>query len=402
MRISSAWFILGIGAVVLGAQGCAAPPPEVEAQGATTSNVEGGEDTCGAAAGQARAKATFDRTTSCAIDAATAGVGEKLELAGKILGDTKTIATQVRALAGAIQVKDLNTARAVMCVRAIGGYAVDNATKEAMTAAAVGLDAAELDAIYETAASGVSAGVTDVFKAYGDVEKDGSVANIVAFITAMAGSLTNVAQFATSCGTILQPIASGISIPSLAKYSSALANIGTIGSIINCSSAVVQNAVDVGTELYCLGQDYQRIAEQTAAIRRATDELCSSFGDYTQNLAMLPIVESGQDKAVCADVVRHWGFCVADAKRAGFFGETALSCDECKLVCNGYVNGAGDHAYLEPVLAGAYSKTGGADRNAVQRMVSAAGTCVYGTPDYVQPCINTCLGRNANNDCRAN
>ncbi|MBX3230066.1 MAG: hypothetical protein KIT84_25470 [Labilithrix sp.] len=388
--------------VGLAAQGCAAPAiEEEEEQGEAASYVEDGdEDVCGVQASQARAKATFDRTTSCAIDAATAGVGAKLKLAGKILGDTKTIAAQVTKLAGKIQVKDVNTARAVMCVRTVGGYAVGAATKDVFTAAAVGLTPAEIDVLYSNVTSQITLGLSSTFKAYYAFEENGSAENLVKFITALTGNFKNVASFVNSCSTVLGPLGA-TTIPSIAKYSSQLSTLGTIGSIASCTTTVIANAVDVGTELYCLGKDYERIAEQTAAIRRGTDKLCSAFGTYTQNPALRPIVQSGQDKAVCADIVRHWGFCVADAKRDGFFGQKALSCDECKSVCNGYVNGAGKNAYLEPVLAGAYSKTGGAKRQDVQNLVMEAGTCVYGTADDMQPCINTCLGRNANSECSA-
>jgi len=400
MRIVHLVLALGVTSTVA----CAAPAIEMEDEGATTSNIEEtATDMCGVAAGEARAKATFERTTSCALDAATAGVGEKLKLAGKIMGDTKTIVTQVKRIAAGLKVTNLNTARGVMCARAIGGYAVDAATKDAFTAAAVGLTPAEIDTLYDTAAGGVTLGITDTFKAYNDVAEKGSVESIVAFITAMASQITTVGTFVTNCGTILQPLASGgLSIPSLGKYSSALGNLGTIGSIINCSRALINNTIDVGTELYCLGQDYERIAQQTAAIRRQTDALCSSFPTLTQNAAIRPIVQSGQDKEVCAEVVRKWGFCVADSKKAGtLWGTNPLTCDECRTVCNGYVNAAGANAYLEPVLADAYARTGGASRQAVQNLVMEAGSCVSGTADDQQPCINTCLGRNANTECPA-
>lgn len=405
MRITFSLFVaLGFVSIGLISQGCAAPTPEeTEARGETVSNVEAARpaDICGVAASQARAKATFERTTSCALDAATAGVGDKLKLAGEVMGDIKTMGVAVRRIAATLKVTNLNTAKAVMCVRSLGGYGVDAATKEYFTALAVGLDAAEVDSLYDNAAGFVTVGVSDIFKAYGEVEKNPTAANITSFLTSLSGSFATVAGFVTSCATVFQPIASGVAIPTLGKYSARFASIGAIGSIINCSSTLIQNSVDVGTELFCLGEDYKRIAEQTAAIRRATDRLCSSFATYTANPATRPIVQSGQDKAMCAEIVRHWGYCVADAKRDGFFGEKALTCDECRTVCNGYVNSAGANAYLEPVLAGAYSKTGGAKRQDVQNLVMEAGTCVYGTPDDKQPCINTCLGRNANTECAA-
>ena len=95
--------------------------------------------------------------------------------------------------------------------------------------------------------------------------------------------------------------------------------------------------------------------------------------------------------------MHHWGSCVYDAHRDGWLGSTQLSCDECRTVCGGYVNGAGPNAYLQPVLDGAYANSG-ADQEAARNLVMAANMCALQiTTDGIQPCINFCRGQVA--DC---
>lgn len=390
------------------AVGCTAPAGPTESKGETSSHIEDTEgtearDTCGVAASQARAKATFDRTTSCAIDAATAGFGEKVELAGKVFGDVKRVAETVRRVAGALTVTNLSTARAIMCVRAVGGYAIDESTKTALTAASVGLTDAEIDTLWGQVASMFTAGTADTFASLNAAVEQPSAEKLLVFLTKIVQNVATVGNFVNTCGSVLAEFGT-VSLPSIARYSTALANIGTVAAIVNCSTTVIANAVDVGTELYCLGQDYKRIREQQVALQNANDDRCAAFAGYVTNPALRPILESGgnasdERKDACYQVIHHWGSCVYDAHRSGILGQKKLSCDECARVCTAYVNSAGDNAYLQPVIDGAMSRTGAGDPVAVRNLVMAAGTCAAQIlpNDGIQPCINFCRGQTA--DC---
>lgn len=393
---------LGLSLVI----GCATPPA-LEQQGETSSHIDEGDatpaDVCGVQASQARAKATFERTTSCAIDAATAGFGEKLELAGKVFGDVKRVAETVKRVAGAMKVTNLSTARAVMCARAVGGYAIDESTKTALTAASVGLTGAEIDTLWGQVASMFTAGTADTFAAFNAASSDPSVEKLVSFLTKMVQNVATVGNFVNTCGSVLAEFGT-VSLPSIARYSTALANIGTVAAIVNCSTALIANSVDVGTELYCLGQDYKRIREQQVSLQNANDDRCAAFADYVTNPALRPILESGgnssdERKDACYQVMHHWGSCVYDAHRSGTFGSTRLSCDECARVCTAYVNSAGPNAYLQPVIDDAMGRTGANDASAVRALVMSAGTCAAQIMpnDGIKPCINFCRGQTA--DC---
>ena len=105
---------------------------------------------------------------------------------------------------------------------------------------------------------------------------------------------------------------------------------------------------------------------------------CEDFQSFVQDPAMLPLVSAsgGTSEArqtACYQVIHHWGSCLFEAKRSGLFGSTSLSCGECARVCTGYVNSAGDNAYLGPVLGGAYGTTGADDRS-VRTLVHRAAT----------------------------
>jgi hypothetical protein len=404
---------LGLALVV----GCATPP-SAETTETSSSHIEGGDsaagtttdpdaapspDVCGTQASQARAKATFDRTTSCALNAATAGFGEKVELAGRIFGDVKQVAAVIKRVAGALNVTNLSTARAVMCVRVVGGYAISKATRATLTAGWVGLTDGDIDTLFDQATSTFTLGASGTFAAFNAMSDAPSVENLVNFLAAMVGNVATVANFVNTCGSVLAEFGT-VSLPSIAKYSSALSTLGTVTAIAQCGAAVIENAVDVGTELYCLAQDYKHIAEQEATLQNMNDDRCEAFAEYVQNPALRPILESGGDTSedrtnACYQVMHHWGSCVYNAKRSGLFGDTALTCDECARVCTAYVNGAGDNAYLQPVIDGAMDHTNANDPVAVRSLVMAAGTCMaqVAPNDGIQPCINFCRGQVA--DC---
>jgi hypothetical protein len=397
---------LGLSLIV----GCAAPPSVVEEKGESSSHIEGADadaapsaDTCSAQASQARAKATFERTTSCAIDAATAGFGEKIELAGRIFGDVKQVTAIIKRVAGALQVTNLSSARAYMCVRAVGGYAIDESTKTALTAASVGLTDAEVNTLWDQISSMFTVGTSDTFAAFNAAADDPSAEKLISALTKMVQNVANVANFVNTCGSVLAEFGT-VSLPSIAKYSTALANIGTVASIVNCSMTLINNSIDVGTELYCLGQDYKRIREQQVALQNANDDRCAAFADYVTNPALRPMLDQGgntseERTSACYQVMHHWGSCVYNAHRDGILGSTALSCDECQRICTAYVNGAGPNAYLQPVIDGAMDRTGANDPVAVRGLVMAAGTCMaqVAPNDGIKPCVNFCRGQVA--DC---
>lgn len=388
------------GLAVIGLVGCSsAAATNAEQQSAAESHIDG--DTCSVAAGQARLKATFDRTSSCAISAVSAGFGEKFKLAGEALSDTKKIATVIRSFASAIKVTDVSTARAIMCVRAVGGYADDQTAKDVITAAAVGLSAKEVDDLVDAVADTSTIGVTGAFSSMNKAIANPTVDNIVDFLGKFAGNVADIARLVSQCEPVLEPFGE-VALPDVAAYGTQLAQVGVIASIAQCGVTVIENAVDVGTELACYAQDLDRLAQQSADLQAANDDRCAAFADYAQAPALLPVLQSTGDtsdarKASCYQVMHHWGSCVYDAHRDGTFGSTALTCDECKTVCYGFVNGAGANAYLEPVLDSAYGNTG-ADRQAAQNLVMAANMCATQIlADGVQPCVNFCRGQVA--DC---
>ena len=393
-------YLLGIGLGLVALVGCASAPVERSVAAASAEDAPASAD-CGGAAGQARLKATFDRTSTCALSAVTAGFGDEFKVAGQALSDTKRIASVIRGFAAAIQVTDVSTARAIMCVRAVGGYADDQSVKDILTAAAVGLDAKTIDDLVDAVSDTFSVGVAGTFSSMNKAVANPTVDNVVAFLTAFANNVADVATLVNACEPLLEPFGA-VSLPSVADYGAKLAQVGVIASIAQCGVTVIENAVDVGSELACYAQDLDNLAQQNADLQSSNDDRCAAFADYAQDPALLPILQSGGDgsdarKASCYQVMHHWGSCVYDAHRDGTFGSTALTCDECRTVCGGYVNGAGPNAYLQPVLDGAYANSG-ADTQTAQNLVMAASTCAAQVlPDGIQPCINFCRGQVA--DC---
>ena len=397
------WFAV-LGFVTLFVAGCSAPPSELS--GASSSSVteraaSGAEapegDGCDPASGQARLTATFNRTADCAADAVSAGLADKVKLAGQSVKDTKRIVDVIKSFAGKIRVTNVSSARAIMCVRTVSDYTTSESAKAAIKAAAVGLSDQELDELWLQVAGSFSVGVSDVFVALRKVDGDPSLENLVDFLGKLAGSIGNVGQLVTTCGSVLAEYGA-VSLPSIAGYAERFGQIGVVASIAKCGFAVVGNAIDVGKELSCYAKDLERLKEQYATLQRMNDARCESFQSFVTDPALLPLLRasgtSDARRTACYQVIHHWGSCVYDAHRSGTFGSTKLSCDECARVCTGYVNKAGANAYLQPVLDGAYADSG-ADADAVRRLVFQASlTC--GTdvqPDGLQPCINFCRGQ---------
>ena len=349
------------------------------------------------ASGQARLSATFNRTADCAADAVSAGLADKVKLAGQSVKDTKKIVDVIKGFAGKIGVTNVSSARAIMCVRTVSDYTTAESAKAAIKAAAVGLSDQEIDELWLQVAGSFSVGVSDVFVALRKVDGDPSLENLVDFLGKLAGSIGNVGQLVTTCGSVLAEYGA-VSLPSIAGYAERFGQDGVVASIAKCGFAVVGNAIDVGKELSCYAKDLERLKEQYATLQRMNDARCEGFQSFVTDPALLPLLQasgtSDARRTACYQVIHHWGSCVYDAHRSGTFGSTKLSCDECARVCTGYVNGAGANAYLQPVLDGAFAASG-ADADAVKRLVfQAALTC--GTdvqPDGLQPCINFCRGQ---------
>lgn len=397
---------LGTVTVFVFAAGCSAAPDE--ASGSTTSPVTESDgpaspaaadgDGCDPASGQARLKATFDRTVDCATDAVSAGLADKVKLAGESVKDTKRIVDVIKGFAGKIGVTNVSSARAIMCVRAVSEYTTEETAKNAIKAAAVGLTDGEVDEIWASVRGSFTLGVSEVFDAMRKVEAEPTLENLVDFLTTFAGNISTVGELVTTCGSVLAEYGA-VSLPSIAGYAERFGQIGVAASIAKCGFAVVGNAVDVGKELSCYAQDLEQLKEQFATLQRLNDARCANFATFVSDPALLPLLRasgntSDERRSACYQVIHHWGSCVYDAHRSGTFGSTALSCDECARVCTGYVNGAGDNAYLQPVLDGAYAGTG-ADATDVQRLVfQASQTCGSDVqPDGLQPCINFCRGQ---------
>ena len=397
---------LGFVTVFVLAAGCSAAPDE--ASGSTTSPVtesaapagpasaEG--DGCDPASGQARLKATFDRTVDCATDAVSAGLADKVKLAGESVKDTKRIVDVIKGFAGKIGVTNISSARAIMCVRTVSEHTTEETAKNAIKAAAVGLSDGEVDEIWSSVRGSLTLGVSEVFEAMRKVEADPSLENLVDFLTKFAGNISAVGELVTTCGSVLAEYGA-VSLPSIAGYAERFGQLGVVASIAKCGFAVVGNAIDVGKELSCYAKDLEHLKEQFATLQRLNDARCANFQTFVEDPALLPLLRasgntSDERRSACYQVIHHWGSCVYDAHRDGTFGSTALSCDECARVCTGYVNGAGANAYLQPVLDGAYAGTG-ADATDVQRLVfQAAQTCGSDVqPDGLQPCINFCRGQ---------
>lgn len=393
--------LLGVvGVVGVVTVGCSAPPSELS--GASSSSISektaaAAGDACDPAAGAARLKATFDRTADCAADAVSAGLADKVKLAGQSVKDTKKIVDVIKSFAGKIGVTNLSSARAIMCVRTVTDYATGESAKAAFKAAAVGLSDQEIEELWVQVGGSFSVGVSDVFLSLAKADADPSLENLVDFLGKLASSFANVAQMVTTCGSVLAEYGT-VSLPSIAAYAERFGQIGVAASIAKCGFAVVGNAVDVATELSCYAKDLERLKQQFATLQSMNDARCESFQSIVADPAVLPLLRasgtSDARRSACYQVIHHWGSCVYDARRSGTFGSTKLSCDECARVCTGYVNGAGTNAYLQPVLDGAAARSG-ADADAVRRMVfQAAQTC--GTdvqPDGLQPCINFCRGQ---------
>jgi hypothetical protein len=375
--------------------GCASAPEELSGSSAAPETPE--SDGCDPAAGRARLQATFDRTVDCAADAVSAGLADKVRLAGRSVKDTKKIVDVIKGFAGKFGVTNISSARAILCVRSVSGYTTKAAAKAAIRGAAVGLSVQESDALWDQLEASFSLGASSVFEALKEVDANPSIENLVAFLTAFAGNISSVGGFVTTCGSVLAEYGA-LSLPSIVGYAARFSQIGVGASIAKCGYAVVGNALDVGKELSCLGQDLERLREQYATLQRMNDARCETFQTFVQDPALFALLSaSGSSdgrRTACYQVIHHWGSCVYDAHRSGVFGSTALSCAECARVCTGYVNGAGANAYLQPVLDGAYASSG-ANADAVRRLVHQASlTC--GTdvqPDGLQPCINFCRGQ---------
>lgn len=399
-------FGLSVVTVFVLAAGCSTAPDE--SSGSTTSPVTesaapgaaapAAGDGCDPASGQARLKATFDRTVDCATDAVSAGLADKVKLAGESVKDTKRIVDVIKGFAGKIGVTNISSARAIMCVRAVSDYTTEETAKNAIKAAAVGLSDAEVDDLWASVRGSFTLGVSEVFAKMRKVEADPTLENLVDFLTTFAGNISTMGELVTTCGSVLAEYGA-VSLPSIAGYAERFGQLGVVASIAKCGFAVVGNAIDVGKELACYAQDLEHLKEQFATLQRLNDARCQNFTSFVSDPALLPLLRasgntSDERRSACYQVIHHWGSCVYDAHRAGTFGSTALSCDECARVCTGYVNGAGANAYLQPVLDGAYAASG-AGATDVQRLVfQAAQTCGRDVqPDGLTPCINFCRGQ---------
>jgi hypothetical protein len=385
------------------AAGCSNAPDE--ASGSTTSPVTesavpaaAASDGCDPASGQARLKATFDRTVDCATDAVSAGLADKVKLAGESVKDTKRIVDVIKGFAGKIGVTNISSARAIMCVRAVSDYTTEETAKNAIKAAAVGLSDAEVDDLWASVRGSFTLGVSEVFAKMRKVDADPTLENLVDFLTTFAGNISTMGELVTTCGSVLAEYGA-VSLPSIAAYAERFGQLGVVASIAKCGFAVVGNAIDVGKELSCYGQDLQHLKEQFATLQRLNDARCESFQTFVSDAALLPLLRasgntSDERRSACYQVIHHWGSCVYGAHRDGNLGSTPLSCDECARVCTGFVNGAGANAYLQPVLDGAYAASG-ADATDVRRLVfQAAQTCGSDVqPDGLKPCINFCRGQ---------
>ncbi|MFO0741901.1 MAG: hypothetical protein U0270_38750 [Labilithrix sp.] len=394
--------LLGIGIVTV--VGCAAPEGVTEARGDSESHIEEGStagDGCDVAAGQERAKAVLERTTSCALDAATAGLGSKFELAAKAFGDTKDLVQKVRAFKKLVKVTDLSSARAAMCLAAVGEYAADAAVEDILTSLAVGLSAAEISDLADSVKGQFSLGLTDTFTSFNEMTASPSAETITSFLTQLASNGTEIADFVNVCGSALAPFGT-VAIPNIARYSKIFETAGTITSIIDCGATVIFNARDVYKEWTCYAADLKRLEQQSKQLQSANDDRCAAFASYVQDPIMSAVIGANGDRSdarvdACYAVVHHWGSCVYDAKRSGILGQTKLSCDECAKVCEGYVNDAGDNAYLRPVIDGGFSRAG-ATRQQMQKLVMDANSCAREIlADGNQACINFCRGQVA--DC---
>jgi hypothetical protein len=157
--------------------------------------------------------------------------------------------------------------------------------------------------------------------------------------------------------------------------------------------AVIGNTVDVATELACYAQDLERLKEQFATLQAAHDARCEGLGDWAASEATRPLLRSPgtseQRSAACYQVIHRFGSCVYKASN-----ERTRSCAECTRLCAGYVNPAGDNAYLAPALNAAFDRAGG-DTAEVGRMVrDAANYCGRDVlVDGLRPCINFCRGQ---------
>ena len=390
--------------------GCAIAPDEPSAS--STSRVTEGQpapaadppaesDGCDPAAGKARLAATFERTVDCASDAVSAGLADKVKLAGKTVKDTKRIVDVIKSFAGRIGVTNISSARAIMCVRVVTDYTTEETAKNAIKAAAVGLTDGQIEEIWGSVRGSFSLGVSEVFVAMRKVDADPTLENLVDFLTSFAGSIGTIGEMVTTCGSVLAEYGA-VSLPSIAGYAERFAQLGVIASIAKCSFAAVGNAIDLGKELSCLAADLERIKQQYIVLQGMNTARCEDFQSFVRDPAMLPLVSASGNTSearqiACYQVVHHWGSCLFDAKRSGLFGSTSLSCAECARVCTGYVNSGGANAYLGPVLDGAYNTTG-ADNASVRRLVHQAGL-MCGTDvlvDGLQPCINFCRGQVSN------
>ena len=387
-----------LGLVVATSVACSAAPPAEESseQGAAVST----ESTlkCDPAAEKERLKATFERTTDCAADAVSAGFAEKVKLAGETVAQTKKLVTALRAIAPNVLVKDLSTARAILCVRSATEYVSERTAHAAIVGAVDGLTDAEASRLADEAIGSFTFGASDVFKAASELAEKPSAESLVAFIAAFLGGAGDLGSFVASCGPVLAPY--GVtSIPAFAGYAEKLGDIGTIGSILNCSYAAVGNAIDVADELRCLAQDIQVLKAQFETLKGMNTARCQDLAAAVDNPVVLPLLRasgnaSEERAAACYGVLHRWGSCL-DVERS----KKTLSCDECARACTAYVNAAGPNAYLEPTLRETAAISGG-DTDAVKQLVFTAAT-YCGTnviADGLKPCIDMCRGQVA--DCK--
>jgi hypothetical protein len=323
----------------------------------------------------------------------SAGVAEKVKLAGKTVAETKKLVDALRAIGPKVLVEDLSSARAILCVRSATEYVTEKTARTAIIGAADGLTQAEANRLADEVVGSFSFGSSEVFKAANELDEEPSAETLVAFVSALLSAVGDMGSFVTSCGPVLAPYGV-VSIPAFAGLAEKLGDVGTIGSILNCSYAAVANAVDVATELQCLADDMKTIEEQIAALGRANGKRCETLGSVVDNPALRPLLQASSNTSeeratACYAVLDQWGACLG-AERA----KRTLSCDECVRACTGIVNAAGPNAYLAPTVQEAAALSN-ADPTAILSLVSLASANCIGPEgdDARKTCLSECRGQ---------
>lgn len=361
-----------------------------------------GGNSCDTNAMRQRSQATFERTTDCAADAVSAGIAGKFKLAGEALADTKRIVDTLKAVGTRIglNVTNLSSARAILCVRALGDYVTAETVKDIINTSSATISPDEKASIEEQLTNGLassfSVGVTEAFQKYGRAAEQPTVENITAFIVALSGSVGNIGQFVTACGSVALDFGA-VALPSVAKYSSAFGNVGTVGSIVKCSMAVIGNATDLATELGCLGRDMEILRQQYAALKAASQARCEGLREMIALPGFKGQLEGGDEESkgsACFGLIHRWGACL--------YANGVNSCQDCVRLCTAYVNAAGPNRHLQPKIDAAARSAGVGDEAELKRLVfQASSSCLRPVmADNIRPCVNYCVGMDSNRgDC---